>query len=388
MFSVFVVSIAFCLYTYLVFPLVLHWRVSRIRSVPGAPVAGAIGEQTHCQSEEAKSLPPVSIVIAVHNEARHLPAKLASLAALNYPTHLLECIFVSDGSTDTTLSLLTMACTERENWHVEHYAQAAGKPTALNLGVSLASGEIIIFMDARQSVSTNAVCAMVNRLQTPSVGAVSGELVLTNNQGNEAGDVGLYWRYEKWIRENESRLFSTTGATGALYAIRKKDYPVLRSDALLDDFEIPISLLRQGKRTVFEPSACAYDRPEEKVSGEFRRKARTLAGNFQSFSRHPWMFNPWKNPVWWQFVSHKVFRLMVPYALMAALLSSVLGSHEFLRVMLAAQLIFYVLGVMGMLGVSNRITSFVSLFVQLNAAAVVGAFRATFGGSAVQWKSL
>jgi len=386
--SVFFVSIAFCLYTYLVFPLILHWRVNRKRSAHGSPVAGNIKGEIQSQTKDANSLPLVTIVIAVHNEARHLPAKLASLAALDYPVHLLECIFVSDGSTDATVSLLVTACTEQENWQVEHYAQAAGKPTALNLGVSLASGEIIVFMDARQSVSINAVSALVSRLQVSDVGAVSGELVLTNEQGEEAGGVGLYWQYEKWIRENESRLFSTTGATGALYAIRRKDYPTLRSDALLDDFEIPVSLLRQGKRTVLEPSACAFDRPEEKASGEFKRKARTLAGNFQSFARHPWLFNPWKNPVWWQFVSHKVFRLLVPYALLAAFISSVLGSHEFLRVMMVAQLIFYILGVMGMLGVSNRITSFVSLFVQLNAAAVVGAFRASFGSSAVQWKSL
>ncbi len=382
--ALFFISIAFCLYTYLVFPLILHSRAA----------VKAPEKSTSLEYSEDPALHPVvepvvavSVVIAVHNEAKHLPAKLASLQALNYPKHLLECVFVSDGSTDETVSILIEACAGRENWQVCQYATAAGKPTALNMGVSHASGEIIIFMDARQTVSTNAVNAMVMRLQNPDVGAVSGELVLTDEHGVEMGDVGLYWKYEKWIRENESRLFSTTGATGALYAIRREDYPVLNKDALLDDFEVPISLLREGKRTVFEPSARAYDRPEKRASGEFRRKARTLAGNFQSFSRHPWMFNPSKNPVWWQFVSHKVFRLVVPYALIMAFLSSAFGTHEFLRVMLAAQLTFYALGVLGMMGMNNRITSFVSLFMQLNAAAVVGAYRAFRGSSAIHWKS-
>ena len=383
MIYVFMISIAFCIYTYVVFPVLLHYRAALTPSRRVVPCR----QNQQAASSTAIREQSVTVVIAAHNEMNHLPAKIASLDALDYPKHLLECIFISDGSTDGTVNVLREACAQRGTWHFEHYSQGAGKPTALNLGVERATGEIIVFMDARQTVSANALQALVNRLQDPTVGAVSGELVLTDDHGVEVGDVGLYWQYEKWIRENESRVFSTTGATGALYAIRRSEYSPLLADALLDDFDIPVGLLKQGKRTVFEPLARAYDRPEAKASGEFKRKARTLAGNFQSFTRHPWMFNPLENPVWWQFLSHKVFRLIVPYALLIALYSSIVGTHEFLRVMLAAQLTFYAVGVLGMLGVSNRITSIVNLFLQLNAAAVVGAYRALRGGSAVRWKS-
>ena len=90
------------------------------------------------------------------------------------------------------------------------------------------------------------------------------------------------------------------------------------TDVLLDDFEIPIRLLARGKRTVFEPTARAYDAKSIDWQHEFNRKSRTLAGNIQSFARNPWLFNPRKNPVWWQFLSHKVFRLLIPVAMLGA----------------------------------------------------------------------
>lgn len=375
---VFIAAIVFCLYTYLVFPLLLHWRVHRRRYL-------CFDDMEPTSPGSTKS---VSIVIAAHNEVKNLRSKIASLDKIVYPSEHIEFIFISDGSTDGTADLLSSACSTRDNWRVQHYVPAAGKPTALNTGVAIAQGEIVVFMDARQSVSSNAVQALVNRLSMDDVGAVSGELVLADDRGQEAANVGLYWRYEKWIRSNESSLFSTTGATGALYAIRRCDYQPLPNDALLDDFDTPVSLLRRGLRTVFEPSAKAYDQAEANSVDEFRRKARTLAGNFQSFKRHSWLFDPSKNPVWWQFLSHKVARLLVPYALIIAMITSLLGDTLFLRIMLAAQLVFYSLGVLGMLGVDNRLVNVVKIFLQLNAAAVVGAWRAARGGNGIRWKSL
>ena len=381
---VFCIAMVFCAYTYLVFPLVLHMLA--VRADRRASLSASL---TPCASAEGASgaLPTVSIVIAAHNEARNLPRKIASLDQLDYPEHLLECIFISDGSTDATVSILQCACDSRPHWQLHDYAQAAGKPTALNMGVSIATGHIIVFMDARQTVAAESVRALVSRLEDADVGAVSGELVLADDHGREAPSVGLYWQYEKWIRENESRLFSTTGATGALYAIRRTDYQPLVHDVLLDDFDTPIALLRRGKRTVLEPRARLFDQAEADSAREFRRKVRTLAGNFQSFSRHKWLFHPRRNPVWWQFLSHKVFRLLIPYALGIALLASILGQGAFLHSMLYVQLGFYALGLMGMLGVNNRVVSFIKLFLQLNAAAVVGAWRAVLGRTSVRWKS-
>ena len=372
-------AIVFCAYTYLGFPLLLHFFAKRATPACAQPI--------ECEESAACRLPTVSIVIAAHNEADNLTVKISSLEKLDYPTEKLQCVFVSDGSTDDTVKVLQEACEYHDTWQEYHYAEAAGKPTAVNLGVTHASGEIIVFMDARQRVGPAAIQALVSRFADPSVGAVSGELMLESGRGGEASSVSLYWRYEKWIRENESRLFSTTGATGALYAIRRADYQPLPSDALLDDFDTPISLLRQGKRTVFEPAAQLFDQAEPDTAREFNRKARTLAGNYQSFSRHRWLFDPKKNPVWWQFISHKVFRLLVPYALGIAFVASLLGHGAFLQMMLAVQACFYGVGLLSFLGVQSRMIGVVRVFLHLNAAAVVGAWRAWRGSSAVHWKS-
>lgn len=383
------ISVLFCLYTYVGFPLILHVRARFARRgqavLHESDAIVSNGKTVDCDA--VQPVRTVSIVIAVHNEATNLERKIKSLDALAYPTRHLQCVFVSDGSTDESTNILAQACATRSNWDLLEYSPAAGKPTALNTGVNAARGEVLVFMDARQQVSSNVIEVLVKRLEDSRIGAVSGELVLADDLGNEASNVGLYWRYEKWIRANESVLGSTTGATGALYAIRRSDYQPLAADTLLDDFDTPIGLLKKGLRTVLEPEAKVYDQAEPDARDEFRRKSRTLAGNFQSFARHRWLFSPRLNPVWWQFISHKVFRLMVPYALIVAFLSSLLGDSLFLRSMLAFQCVFYLIGSAALFGLNNRMAKTVKIFVQMNAAAVVGAWRALRGSTAVRWKS-
>ncbi|MEE9334092.1 MAG: glycosyltransferase family 2 protein [Granulosicoccaceae bacterium] len=365
----------FCIYTYAVFPIVMHF-LARCRPVlkPSAP----------------SDWPSVSIVIALHNEEHNLYKKYNGLKLLDYPQERLEFVLVSDGSTDGTWPALQQIASADSRIVAHHYDQAAGKPSALNVALKKATGKIIVFMDARQSVSANAVKTLVSYLQDPKIGAVSGELVLGSpdtDGANDAANVGLYWLYEKWIRENESRWYSTTGATGALYAIRKSDYLPHAADVLLDDFDTPVKLLKQGKRTVFASEAKVYDVAEASSSIEFKRKVRTLAGNFQSFSRQSWLFNLAINPVWWQFLSHKVFRLLVPYAMVIAFLASVLGGGLFLNTMLVLQCLFYGLGIISFLTKSrNSVLNFIKVFLQLNAAAVLGAYRFITAQASVRWK--
>lgn len=379
---IFLLAVGFCLYTYVGFPLWLHWQAARSRYPE--PDSGFTADHENAE----RPLPRVSLVMAAHNEADTLPGKFRSLDALDYPADSLECIVVSDGSTDATVKVLESACRSRPGWQFHHYEPAAGKPTALNQAVARARGDILVFMDARQSVSPLAVRLLVERLQQDdSIGAASGELVLASDAGMDADKVSLYWKYEKWIRENESALFSTTGATGALYAIRRADYRPLPENTLLDDFDTPVALLAEGKRTVFVPGAQVFDQAEADATREFTRKVRTLTGNFQSFARHGWLFDPRRNPVWWQFLSHKVFRLLVPYAMLLALLASLNSDSVFMRTMLLLQLAFYALGLLGFLGWNNRLSSVIKVFLQLNAAAVLGAWRAITGQNRVRWKA-
>jgi len=377
MLILFSIAVFFCIYTYFLFPVFLHLKAARSRE--------SDTEKNTLTKIRESELPSVSVLLAVHNEASNLPNKLASLRALDYPQDLIQICVVSDGSTDDTVRYLE----SQSDITWDHYAPAAGKPTALNRAVDMATGEVLLFTDARQAVSENSARALVSRLQDENVGAVSGELVLSDDGVTEAANVGLYWRYEKWIRYNESLLFSTTGATGALYVIRRKDAIELPSDTLLDDFETPINLLRQKRRTVFEPEAKAFDRAESDSSREFTRKVRTLAGNIQSFSRNTWLFSPTSNAVWWQFLSHKVARLLVPYALLLAFVAAWVGQGWFLATAFWLQVIFYGLGILTFLAPrlsEMKMLNIIKLFLQLNAAAVVGTFRYIAGRSSVTWK--
>src|SRR5207244_2295701 len=152
---------------------------------------------------------------------------------------------------------------------------------------------------------------LVENFADPEVGAASGELVLVDDNREEAtSDVGLYWKYEKWIRSMESGVHSVVGATGAIYAIRRELYRDLRGDTLLDDVCTPMQILFQGKRVVFDPSAKAMDTVSCCPKAEFGRKVRTLAGNYQLVTQMPELLLPGRNPVFWQFCSHKLGRLV------------------------------------------------------------------------------
>ena len=156
--------------------------------------------------------------------------------------------------------------------------------------------------------------ALVENFADPAVGAVSGELVLTTSDRTAAAGRGsaFYWRYEKFIRSTEGRADSTIGATGAIYAIRRELFEPIPDDTILDDVLIPLRIVRKGYRVLFEPRARAYDSASATAQHEFVRKARTIAGTFQLFSRELWLFNPRRNRLWFETMSHKALRLALP----------------------------------------------------------------------------
>ncbi len=370
--TLFIILSIFCIYTYLIYPFAIA-VLARGRPLP------------EVENDQAIAWPSVSIVVAVHNEKQHIANKLKNLRELEYFKEV-EIVIVSDGSTDGTNEYLQ----KQSDISFFNYPASQGKPTALNIGVENAHGDIIVFMDARQTVSLDCLKELVKYFTFENVGAVSGELVMRNTQSGEAENIGLYWRYEKWIRSNESRFFSTAGATGALYAIRKSSFVQLPASILLDDFEIPLNSLKHGQRTLFVPRAIAYDIPSNTSNDEFKRKLRTLTGNYQSFFRNPWLFHPFANKIFFQFISHKVFRLLVPYAMLVALISSGFSDSKFVGFLFVAQLVFYLVGLLAFSFSSFseiKIFNFIKVFLQLNFAAVLGLYYFVFRNSKVKWKS-
>ncbi len=315
---VFWISAIVAAYVYVGYPLVLAaW----------APLAARRRERAASRRPppaSAPPTPPVSIVVAVHNEAAALPARLDNLLSLDYPADQREIVVVSDGSTDATPSVLASYVQVRALC-----LPPLGKAAALNEGVRAATHDLIVFADARQRFAPDALRRLVARFGDPEVGAVSGELVIDAERdapaaaASQVGEgVGLYWRYEKWIRRHESEVGSVVGATGAIYAVRRALWTPLPPGTLLDDVLAPMRIALGGHRVVFEPGALAFDAVSPDAAVERRRKVRTLAGNYQLVRLEPRLLLPWINPLFVQFLSHKIGRLVVPYALMALLFSS------------------------------------------------------------------
>ena len=346
-------------YTYIGYPLVLWvWSRSRPRQV-----------------RKDSSVLSVSVVIAAHNEAKNIAGRIENCLGVDYPSDRLEVIIVSDGSDDGTVDTVSRYVGRRVK--VIILPDRAGKAVALSRGVAIAKGEVIVFTDARQRFAPSAVAELVANFADPLVGAVSGELVLVEEQGRAPlHDAGLYWRYEKWIRKAESRIDSVIGATGAIYGIRKALFVPLPAGTILDDVMIPMRIALQGYRVVFEENAVAYDALSANIEQEFRRKVRTLAGNYQLFRLVPELWSPFQNRLLFLYLSHKVTRLLAPFGLLALLAASVLLASGPYAVTLWLQIVFYGLAWAGwhMRHLAWRIplTSVPLTFVMLNCAAVLG----------------
>lgn len=371
---VFWISFTLIGYTYVIYPITV-WVASKL-----SPALAEIGPEPSA----ADYHPTVSICIAARNEAPRLVQKIANLHLQYYPQHLLEIIIASDGSSDDTVRVL-------KNYPgiVILDCAARGKAAAINRAVASAQGSILVLTDARQRLNEWAIAALVARLRDPRVGVVSGELVHADPDSRIQASIGLYWRYEKWIRRAESGYFSMVGASGALYAMRRFDFQPLREGTILDDFEEPMSVLRKGKRIVFEDRARAYDVIESSLARERRRKIRTLAGNWQSLAMNPWLLAPGKNPAFWQYVSHKLCRLIVPFALVGVLTTAWLADGFLYRIFAMAQTLFWVIACAG-LSVPRlqkiRLVSVASLFLELNLAAIAGLAYFCVGKTDSLWK--
>ena len=362
---IFWLSLAGILYTYLGYPLVM-WLFARLRPRPWrvSPIS-----------------PSVSIVLAVHNGAALLPRKIEHLLSLDYP-NIKEIIIVSDGSTDGTAEYLT---------HQRHPRLTAvildehnGKAVAINAGMEKATADIILFLDIRPEIWPGAIQQLVSNFADPKVGCVAGELILRKERHDNAiaAVSGVYWRYEKWIRKCESICGSPVGVSGCFYAIRRELAVPQPAGLILDDMFQPLSIIRQGYRSVLDENAYVYDTLPRKSEEEFHRKVRTLAGNFQLFRLAPWTLTP-RNPVLFQLVSHKVMRLVVPYLLVLLLVSTLAlsGSSRLYAAFAILQICGWLIAIAGLryrIPVLHRIAAPASALLVLKAAAVAGLYRFLF----------
>jgi biofilm PGA synthesis N-glycosyltransferase PgaC len=336
--------------------------------------------------------PAVSAVMVVRNEEAVIARKLENLLTLDYPQEKLDIVVVSDGSNDRTPSILSGYAGDSgvgTRVRVLMKPVSQGKAAGLNDAIKLATGDVLLFTDARQQIESGALRLLIENFADPDVGAASGQLMLGDPVGGETGQgIGLYWRVEKKIRELESASGSVAGATGAIYCVRRTllDPSPLPDGTILDDVLLPMQIVRKGFRVVFDSRARAWDSPDLGESREFSRKVRTLSGNYQLLQLAPWLLSS-ENAIRFEFVSHKLSRLAVPFALLALLASSIFLPLPLYRAALGAQVAFYALSLAALAGVKigplSRIADPARTFVVLNSAAMVAFINFVTGRKAV-----
>lgn len=332
-------AVAIIVYTYLLFPVIVVAR-------------GLFSRRTY---RRAEITPPVSIIIAAHNEAEVIRAKLENLLALDYPSDCLEILIASDGSTDGTDEIVRSYA--GQNIKLLSLPRQ-GKAPALNAAVAASSGEILVFSDANSMYAPDAIRALVRPFADPKVGGVAGNQCYRGKQqsSTSAGERS-YWKFDRLLKQFQSRGGNAISATGAIYAIRRtlfKTVPV----GVTDDFVTSTGVIAQGYRLVFAADAVAYEPVAASGRTEFGRKVRVITRGLQAVIYRRQLLNPFRHGFYaLQLFSHKVLRRLVVFPLLIILLvNPLLWQHGlFYQAALLGQVVVYGCAGFGLLLAHTRV---------------------------------
>lgn len=254
--------------------------------------------------------PTVSVIIASHDEAAPINARIDDVLRSHYPADRIEVLVALDAAR----ARATVVELTRPDARVTFLVGDApgGKASSLNAAARTARNEILVFTDTAQQFEPTAIGELVHQFSDPRTGAVSGMLEL-GRSGRLLNVAERYWLYERWLRRWEARLHSTVGVTGAVYAMRRSLWQDLPAGLILDDLYGPMRLVLEGWRVGFTERAVAHDARRFAATDEYRRKVRTLTGVIQTTVWLDGVLDPRRNPIWLQFVFHKLLRLLTPY---------------------------------------------------------------------------
>lgn len=304
------------------------------------------GDKSPPGSFQEDELPSVTVIIPAHNEEKWIGRKIENTLALDCPQDRLHVLVASDGCTDETTAIAARYATQ--GVEVNHHATRCGKTATLNRAVPAATGEIILLTDCNALLPSDTLRLLLPYFKDASVGTVSGEKVCIKTGSAATEGEGLYWRYESAIKTAESRLGSALGGTGQVMAVRRSLFPVI--PVIGDDFYVPMKiLLFSGGRSLFEPRAKAFIPAAANLSLELERKTRAHVSLLCDLPYFKQGLYPGKSGIWWRFLSHHVLRLFVPFAMIAAFLSSIALWNEgtLYRALVLGQSAFYTAATIG-----------------------------------------
>ncbi len=336
--------------------------------------------------------PTVSLLIAAYNEENFIKEKIINTLQLDYPAHKIEYVFVTDGSTDNTPTLIA----KHPELRLLHQPERRGKIAAVERSISQLNGEIVVFTDANTFLNKEAIRNIIRKFANPRVGVVSGEKRILNSDADEAAGAGegFYWKYESKLKKWDAELYSVMGAAGELFAIRKNLYEPIPKDSLIEDFYLSFKILEKGFIIAYEPEAYALEEPSASIGEELKRKIRIAAGGIQSIVRLSELLNPFRyGIVTFQYISHRVLRwTLAPLALpLVFILNIFLLNHGGIYPWLfVAQLLFYGAALAGYVmekqHIRLKILFIPYYFCMMNYAVYLGFIRFIKGSQSVIWE--
>jgi biofilm PGA synthesis N-glycosyltransferase PgaC len=330
--------------------------------------------------------PPLTIVIAAYNEALVIGETIHHLRALDYPRERLSIVVVADGSSDATPTVLrdlSLDCLT-----VLFDPTRRGKAHAINRGVAHSNDPVIVFTDANTRLHHGSLKALVRHFADPAVGLVAGAKSVSNDAESAVVTESLYWRYESWLKQNDSRVQSVVGAAGEIFAMRRSLFNPLAEGTILDDFVLSIQVLQAGYRALYEATAKSVETGSASLADEFERKTRIVAGAYQAFG----MLWPKRNclDAWsvWQVVSHRLLRWMVvPFLFPVVLVCNVyLVSAPLYQLTLLGQCLFYFAAWRGLCGSRWRVAKLAFYYCFFQVAAIAGAWRSLTRTQSGTWE--
>jgi poly-beta-1,6-N-acetyl-D-glucosamine synthase len=381
--------VAAILYTYLGYPLLVT-VLARLRPVP-----------QYAQGET----PSVTLLIAAYNEESVIERKIENSLKLDYPHQKLQILIAADGSDDRTVEIVQQFSSQ--GIELSFDPARAGKMAAINRAMPNARGEIVIFSDANNSYAPNTLRELIIPFTDPSVGAVSGAKHILKDDSTLGESEGLYWKFESFIKKQETRLGNCTGVAGEILAMRRELFTPPPARVINDDFYMGMHLLREGHRLVYAPNAKSFERVSPTTQDEIARRTRIVAGRFQAISMAPDLLTFRRPVVVWQIVSHKFLRPLVPFGMIGALTANlaavIIPPHqENLRLLhlappyntlfLVVQILFYLTALAGSTVERNtrlgKLVYLPTFLVNSNFAALAGLFRFLTGRQTALWKRI
>ena len=368
------IGLAIPAYAYLGYPLILM----------------ALRRVIHRRVRKAPFTPFISILIPAYNEAAMIAHKIQSCLKLDYPPGQMEIVVACDGPNDGTTQI-AQQFQDGRRVRVLAYPVNRGKIATLNEAVKSLTGEIVVFSDAAALLFKDSVRQLVENFADPEVGAVSGKYTVIKADEVDVGkSEDLYWKYETFLKVQESELSSTLGGHGHLHAIRRALYPFPPPGTINDDYVIPVSVLAKGYRAVYDPTAIVFEEAREMTG--FGRRVRIMAGNIQQIREITNVIIPFRPLPFFFFLSHKVSRLVVPFGMLAALIANFVivlnpAAPMIYQLLLVGHVLFYLLATLGAFAkLRPKLLMLPYYFCMINVATFFGLYYAVAGKHKMAWK--